>query len=200
MLFWAAPNVAIMQFTFARGALCLVLILLYVNRKVKKTLIKPVSCESMPSLSFRSMQGALSVYIGFSSLKFFPVSTVGVICTLKPIIVIIFNKLIFGTALTFRMVLVNALLFFSVCLVIFGTQTSSGEATLEEGDIVTDGAPILAMIALVSQPVLLAGGDIAIKKMAKLPEMLPSAYQNLTLMILAGVYIIVTDLGFYFLQ
>ena len=154
----------------------------------------------MPSLSFRSMQGAISVYIGFSSLCFFPVSTVGVICTLKPIIVIIFDKLIFGTHLTCRKILVNALLFFSVCLVICGVQNSSGDATLEDSDVVSDGAPIFATIALVSQPALLAGGDIAIRKMAKLPEMLPSAYQNLTLMILAGVYIIVTDLGFYFLQ
>ena len=154
----------------------------------------------MPSLSFRSMQGAISVYIGFSSLCFFPVSTVGVICTLKPIIVIILDKLIFGSPLTCRKILVNALLFFSVCLVICGVQTSSGDATLEEGDVVTEGIPILATIALVSQPALLAGGDIAIRKMAKLPEMLPSAYQNLTLMILAGVYILVTGLGFDFMH
>ena len=146
------------------------------------------------------MQGAISVYIGFSSLCFFPVSTVGVICTLKPIIVIIFDKLIFGSPLTCRKILVNALLFFSVCLVICGVQNSSGDATLEDSDVVTDGAPILATIALVSQPALLAGGDIAIRKMAKLPEMLPSAYQNLTLMILAAVYIIVTGLGFDFMH
>ena len=56
------------------------------------------------------------------------------------------------------------------------------------------------MIALLSQPLLLAGGDIAIRKMSKLPEELPSAYQNLTLMVLAAVYIFSTDLGFGFLS
>ena len=64
---------------------------------------------------------------------------------------------------------------------------------------VGNSVPVWAMIALVSQPFLLAGGDIAIKNMSKLPEELPSAYQNLTLMILAAVYILVTNIGFGFL-
>ena len=53
-------------------------------------------------------------------MKMFPVSTVGIIGTLKPLIVLILDKVIFGATLTLRKVVVNALLFFSVCLVIFG--------------------------------------------------------------------------------
>lgn len=133
-LFKAAPQVATMQWTFARGALCLLLLLLYVNREIRAKFWTPVTCQSLPSLAFRSIQGALSVYIGFSSLKLFPVSTVGIIGTLKPLIVLVFDRLIFGASLTFRKISINSLLFIAVCLVILGVQagTASSESAISE--------------------------------------------------------------------
>ena len=52
------------------------------------------------------------------------------------------------------------------------------------------------MIALLAQPFLLAGGDIAMRKMRKMPEQLCSAYQNLSLTLLASMYMLATGLSF----
>jgi len=57
----------------------------------------------------------------------------------------------------------------------------------------------LALVALVAQPFLLAGGDIAMRKMRKMPEQLCSAYQNLTLSLLAALYMLATGLSFDFI-
>ena len=55
-----------------------------------------------------------------------------------------------------------------------------------------------AMIALISQPILLAGGDIAMRKMKKMPEELCSAYQNMSLALLAACYMMLSGLSFDF--
>ena len=54
------------------------------------------------------------------------------------------------------------------------------------------------MVALIAQPFLLAGGDIAMRKMRKMPEQLCSTYQNLSLTLLAGVYMLIAGLSFDF--
>jgi len=56
------------------------------------------------------------------------------------------------------------------------------------------------MVALISQPFLLAGGDIAMRKMRKMPESLCSAYQNISLTLLASVYMVGTGLDFKFIM
>lgn len=55
-----------------------------------------------------------------------------------------------------------------------------------------------AMVALIAQPFLLAGGDIAMRKMRKMPEQLCSAYQNISLSLLASVYMLASGLSFDF--
>lgn len=57
-----------------------------------------------------------------------------------------------------------------------------------------------AMVALIAQPFLLAGGDIAMRKMRKMPESLCSAYQNISLTLLASVYMFSTGLDFHFMM
>lgn len=55
-----------------------------------------------------------------------------------------------------------------------------------------------ALIALIAQPFLLAGGAIAMRKMRTMPEQLCSAYQNLTLLIMASFAMVVTGTSLAF--
>ena len=179
-----------MQLTFVRGVVCSFLVLLMVNRNVKKTLWDPVDCKTMPSLIFRCLQGGISVYISFSSINYFNVSTVGIVCSLKPIIACLFGITILGESLGCRDVVCMSAVFVAVFLVIFGGAASSEEST---------DSNTLAMVALVAQPFLLAGGDIAMRKMRKMPEQLCSAYQNMSLSLLAALYMLVSGLSFDFI-
>ena len=111
-----------MQLTFLRGVVCSLMVLVMVNRKAKSKLIDPLNCKMLPSLIFRCLQGGFSVYISFSSLNFFNVSTVGIVCSLKPIIACIFGVIILGEKMGRRDVICMTAVFLAVFLVIFGSE------------------------------------------------------------------------------
>ena len=98
------------------------MVLLMVNRQAKSKLIDPLNCKMLPSLIFRCLQGGFSVYISFSSLNFFNVSTVGIVCSLKPIIACIFGVIILGEKMGRRDVICMTAVFLAVFLVIFGSE------------------------------------------------------------------------------
>lgn len=188
-LFKAAEHVSIMQLTFVRGVVCSFLVLLMINRNIKKTLWDPIELKTLPSLIFRCLQGGISVYISFSSINFFNVSTVGIVCSLKPIIACLLGVTMLGEKMSLKDVVCMSAVFIAVFLVIFGSEGSQ-QASMETNP--------WAMVSLISQPFLLAGGDIAMRKMKKMPEQLCSAYQNLTLALLASVYMALSGLSFDF--
>ena len=98
------------------------MVLLMVNRQAKSKLIYPLNSKMLPSLIFRCLQGGFSVYISFSSLNFFNVSTVGIVCSLKPIIACIFGVIILGEKMGRRDVICMTAVFLAVFLVIFGSE------------------------------------------------------------------------------
>ena len=57
-----------------------------------------------------------------------------------------------------------------------------------------------ALIALLAQPVLLAGGSIAMRKMRKMPEQVCSAYQNMTLAVMASLAMVASGTSLDFLK
>ena len=180
---------AILQLTFARGVVCSLMVLLLVNRNAKATLWDPLSCRTAPSLIFRCLQGGISVYISFSSINYFNVSTVGIVCSLKPILACLFGVTILGESMSCKDVICMSAVFIAVFLVIFGSEGSQQESMQNNA---------WAMVALIAQPFLLAGGDIAMRKMRKMPEQLCSAYQILSLTLLASVYMLASGLRFDF--
>lgn len=181
---------AIMQLTFVRGVVCSLMVLLMINRNAKQILWDPVDRRTLPSLIFRCLQGGISVYIAFSSINYFNVSTVGIVCSLKPIIACIFGVTILNEPMSCKDVVCMSAVFIAVFLVIFGSKGSQQEAMQSNP---------WAMVALVAQPFLLAGGDIAMRKMRKMPEQLCSAYQNLSLSLLACIYMFASGLSFDFI-
>jgi len=158
---FANSDAAIMQLTFLRGAVCSVMVLLMLNRNIKSTLIDAVDRKAVPSLIFRCLQGGLSVYISFSSINYFNVSTVGIVCSLKPILACLFGLTLLGERMGCKDFFYMSAIFIAVFLIIFGSEGAQGDSMHTNP---------LAMIALISQPFLLAGGDIAMRKMRKMPE------------------------------
>lgn len=140
-LFKSASHVAIMQLTFVRGVVCSLMVLLMINRNLKKTLWDPVDRRTMPSLIFRCLQGGISVYISFSSINFFNVSTVGIVCSLKPIIACLLGVTMLGEKMSLKDVVCMSAVFIAVFLVIFGAEGS---------DQASMATVPWAMIALVS--------------------------------------------------
>ena len=123
-LFARAEGVAIMQLTFLRGLVCAIMIMLMINRNAKSILIDPVTRQALPSIIFRCLQGGISVYISFSSINYFNVSTVGIVCSLKPIIACLLGVTVLGEHMSCKDVICMSAVFIAVFLVIFGSTDS----------------------------------------------------------------------------
>ena len=124
------------------------------------------------------------------SVNYFNVSTVGIVCSLKPILACLFGLTILGERMGCRDFVFMSAIFTAVFLIIFGSEGDQSESMKSNP---------LALVALISHPFLLAGGDIAMRKMRKMPEQLCSAYQNFSLTLLASFYMLASGLRFDFI-
>jgi drug/metabolite transporter (DMT)-like permease len=114
------------------------------------------------------------------------VSTVGVVCSLMPLIVCVMAAFFLGERVTAKDYITMVLIITSVMLVILGAKGKEKE-TMQ-----TDW---VAMTCLIAQPFLLAGGVIAMRKMKKMHTMVVSTYTNLFLALSSYIAIAYYDLS-----
>lgn len=95
-LFDLNPYVSALQFTFVRGVCSAILSLGWNYGKLHENLVGSVTKDCLPSLIFRCVQGALSVFISFLCLQYFSVCIVGVVCSLTPLMVCLLAYLALG--------------------------------------------------------------------------------------------------------
>jgi drug/metabolite transporter (DMT)-like permease len=118
----------VLQFTFLRGACCLALGLAYGYGSLKKNLVDQLDKSTLPSLAFRCIQGAMSVYISFMCIRYFDVSTVSIVCSMHPVFVCLLAYTLLGERLKHSDKLSLVVVVLCVCLVILGGETRSTEA------------------------------------------------------------------------
>ena len=85
-------------------------------------------------------------------MKYFAVSTTGVVCSLTPLIACLLAALILKERLTLWTMCSVAIVLSCVMMVLFGAKGDEADAM---------GSNMFAVVALCAQPVLLAGGMIA---------------------------------------
>jgi len=156
VLFGLNPTVSVIQFTFVRGFCSAILSLLMANRNLRYELIDCVDRSSVFSLAFRCLQGALSVFISFICIKYFDVSTVGIVCSLTPLFVCMLAYFLLGERLKRPDQISLIFVVACVCLVMLGAKPSSGSTHQLTSEM-------LPLVALLSQPLLLAAGMIAMR-------------------------------------
>lgn len=184
------PLVGVLQFTFLRGVLATAMMLFWGYGHLRHDLVDAVDRAQLPALVFRCSQGGLSVFISFMCIKFFNVSTVGIVCSLTPLFVCLIAYWLLGERLKMFDQCALVFVFISVCLVILGAEG-------EESSTMSSNP--LALMALISQPVLLAGGAVAMRQMKKMPETTCSTYQNLSLALLSAAFMAGFGLNFDFM-
>lgn len=184
------PTVGIMQLTFSRGFMATILLVAVLNTDLKATLVDGVDRSSVGSLVLRCLQGGLSVFISFMCIKYFNVSTVGIVCSLTPLIVVVMAYFMLGEQMKLKSMIALLFIFLAVILVILGAEGEQRE---------TMSANFWVTLALMSQPLLLAGGAIATRSMRKMKETVVSTYQNISLMLLAAIVMYANGEEFSFL-
>ena len=169
-LFKYAPTISTIQLTFIRGLMCALVVLVMLTMRGqswKKELYSAIDETTIKPLIFRSASSGTCVFIAFISIKYFNVSTVGIVCALKPILTVIMAYFLLSVPVSFLDGLSNGISLGAISLVILGT--SGAESTNME-------TCAFAFLALMMQPILLAVGEILLKQMGKLPEAPVSFY------------------------
>ena len=98
-----------------------------INVNLKKTLVDSVDRANLPSLLFRCTQGAFSIFISFMSLKYFNVSTVGIVCSLTPLIVCVIASFLLDEKMKVRDAITLAGVFIAAMLVILFADAESAK-------------------------------------------------------------------------
>ena len=126
-LFSENPNMGTMQLTFVRGVISTIIMFAWLNKGLKKALFHTVDRKSAGALAFRCTQGGLSVFISFMSVKYFPVSTVGIVCSLTPLFVCVMAYFLLGERMRIFDWAALVAVFVSVSLVILGAEGKQRE-------------------------------------------------------------------------
>jgi drug/metabolite transporter (DMT)-like permease len=156
-LFKYAPTISTIQLTFIRGLMCALVVLCMLTMRGqswKKELITSIDKTTIKPLILRSASSGTCVFIAFISVKYFNVSTVGIVCALKPILTVVLAYSLLSIPVSFLDGVSNGVSLGAIALVILGT--SGAESTNME-------TCAFAFIALMMQPILLAIGEILLK-------------------------------------
>ena len=167
-IFVLNPNLDVWQMTFVRGAVAWLIMMLKINVNAKALLWDSIEMDSIGALIFRCAQGGISLVIAFNSIKYFNVSTVGVVCSLSPPLCMIMAYFVSGETTELKEALMMGIVLTSVFLVIFGAEEEHSEM---------EPPPLFATIGLLALPILNAGGTIACREMRKMPEELCTTWQ-----------------------
>jgi drug/metabolite transporter (DMT)-like permease len=161
-----------------KAAISIVILALVLNVKLKHVMYDTIDPESKWALAFKSTQTCVSIFISYNAMKYFSVSTTGVVCSLTPLIACLLAVLFLKEKLS-KWTIISVLIVLScVMMIIFGSTGEEEEAM---------NSNKLAIIALCFQPLLLAGGMIAARKMKKNHPMAQTCYSNLLLGIMSVI-------------
>jgi len=90
------PDLMVFQVTAVKATIAFLIVLITQNVNLKKIAYDQVDRQNLPALIFKTLQGSTSVYLSFTTLKCFNVSTVGIVCSLMPLLVCLFAACLLG--------------------------------------------------------------------------------------------------------
>ena len=192
-IFTLNPNVDVFQLSFARGCIAFLMMMVKINKRAKIELwekLKEVETAKLPYLAFRCFQGGACLFIMFMAIKYFPVSTVGIVCVLAQPLTLMLAYLFLDENVTCFDVM--TLIFVLSCVLVIMVAAVEEETS-------TAQASIWVTISLMCQPFLIALGNMSVKQLGSISEALCSTYQQLSLALLAGCYLVCTGQDFSFL-
>ena len=166
------PEIEVLQVTALKALISIIILIVFLNVKLKHIMYDSIDPDSKYALAFKSCQTTVSIFIAYNAMKYFSVSTTGVVCSLVPLIACCLAALILKEKLTFYTIFSVVIVLSCVMMIIFGATGEEAEAM---------GQNVWAVVALCSQPFWLAGGVIAARKMKKNHPLAQTCYTNLLL-------------------
>ena len=166
------PGIEVLQIVALKSSISSILLVFVLNYKLKHVMYDCIDPEAIWALAFKTVQTTISVFIAYYTIKYFEVSTSGAVCSLTPLCACLLAAIILKERLSFWTMFSIAIVLSCVMMVLFGANGEEAEAM---------STNTLAVVALCSQPFLLAGGMISNRAMKKNHPLAVTCYSNLLL-------------------
>lgn len=186
------PELACWEFTLMRSVIGLVIMLIYLNVRIKEALFDNVGCGDILPLLFRVFQNAVCVVLLFVSLKYFPVNGIGAANVAQPGLTLLLGYIVLKERLDLVDVLLVAAASAGMFFVVywFDNEAAAGEGSRDEW----------AWICIFTLPVLMALGNITMRVLRQLHETTVATYQTIALAAVSVGLIIYYEDSFSFWQ
>lgn len=163
-----------------RSAWALLIMIGMLNKDLIKITIFGVKRDSIPGLTFRSIQGAVSRQINYAATKFLPLAIVGIVNNMSPLVTVVLAYFLLKEKLKpCEFAFLMCALCGMIPIIVGGSPSTVNYPTLMQ-------APLLYAV-LFANPFLTGGGTVAVRKLRKLNEFVVSWYTNLTTFLLMGI-------------
>ena len=121
------PDIEVLQVTSMKALISILILVLVLNVNLKHIMYDRVDPDAKGALAFKTIQSTASIFITYNAMKYFSVSTVGVVCSLTPLIACILAALILKERLSCWTVSSVFIVLACVMLVIFGAIGTEAE-------------------------------------------------------------------------
>ena len=114
--------------TASKAIISMFILILVLNKKLKNIMYDSIDPDSKWALGFKSVQTTLSIFIQYNAMKFFSVSTTGIVCSLVPLIACVFATFFLREQLTAWTVISVCIVLSCVLFILMGAEGEEKEA------------------------------------------------------------------------
>ena len=119
-LYQLNPGIEVLQITALKAVISVLILLVCLNSNLKYVMYDRVDPDAKGALAFKTVQSTASIFISYNAMKYFTVSTVGVVCSLTPLVACVLAAIILKEKLTCWTVSSIFIVLSCVLMVIFG--------------------------------------------------------------------------------
>lgn len=180
MLYELNPDMQVLHITSAKAFASCLILALGLNSNLKYICYDSIDMDSIGALAFKTFQSSICIFISYNSVKYFSVSTTGTSSAMAPLVTVVLAWLFLGEKISAYTVISILIVFSSVLMIIFGVQGQE-KANMQ--------ANTLALVALCCMPLLLGGGQVAVRHMKKNHPLTITVFTNLVTFVVSIVAI-----------
>ena len=123
-LYQLNPGIEVLQITALKAVISVLILLVCLNSNLKYVMYDRIDPDAKGALAFKTIQSTVSIFISYNAMKYFSVSTVGVVCSLTPLVACVLAAIILKEKLTCWTVSSIFIVLACVLMVIFGAPKS----------------------------------------------------------------------------
>jgi drug/metabolite transporter (DMT)-like permease len=127
-LYTVNPEIEVLQVTTMKALVSILILCLVANVKLKHIMYDSIDPDSVWALAYKSVQATISIMIQYNAMKYFTVSTTGVVCSLVPLVACVLAAVLLKEKLTFWTIGSVMIVLACIITILLGAEGAEAEA------------------------------------------------------------------------